>query len=195
MVKKLNLKTNDFPKKIAELMHSNQFLKMFSVVSMLIVILMLTAMIMLISRPPEIITFDLKGKVIQSTELPDPKVLIEEAIKEYIKHRYEWTPKTVENHLNKAKHFISSKSFRAYEEATLKVISFSTQREVSQKAFPINFKIDIKNQVAKVTGERVTSIQGLKAAGDLKLELHFQSGPHTNANPWGIYISKEVEIL
>lgn len=108
---------------------------------------------------------------------------------------YEWTPKTVETHLDKARHFISSKSFRAYEEATLKVISFSPQREVSQKAFPTNFKINIKNQVAQVTGERVTSIQGLKAAGDLKLELHFQSGLHTKANPWSIYISKEVEIL
>jgi hypothetical protein len=39
----------------------------------------------------------------------------------------------------------------------------------------------------------VTSIQGLKAAGNLKLELTFESGSRTEGNPWGLYISKERE--
>ena len=55
--------------------------------------------------------------------------------------------------------------------------------------------LHVKKQVAKVEGDRITSILGVRAAGSLKLELHFKSGPHTPRNPWGVYIAKEVELL
>lgn len=45
-----------------------------------------------------------------------------------------------------------------------------------------------------IVGDRITSIQSLKAAGDLKLELGFESGPRTFVNPWWVFISKEKEF-
>jgi hypothetical protein len=51
----------------------------------------------------------------------------------------------------------------------------------------------MKDGTALITGDRVTSIQGLKAAGNLKLQLTFESGQRTKENPWGIYITKEKE--
>ena len=36
---------------------------------------------------------------------------------------------------------------------------------------------------------------GIRAAGSLNLKLHFASGPHTQENPWGVYITREVEQL
>ena len=32
-------------------------------------------------------------------------------------------------------------------------------------------------------------------AGSLNLKLHFTSGSHTKENPWGVYITREVEQL
>ncbi len=34
---------------------------------------------------------------------------------------------------------------------------------------------------------------GIRAAGSLNLKLYFESGSHTEENPWGVYIRREVE--
>jgi hypothetical protein len=40
----------------------------------------------------------------------------------------------------------------------------------------------------------VAAIQGLKAAGNLRLELSFEGGTRTKENPWGLYVSKNEKI-
>lgn len=45
-----------------------------------------------------------------------------------------------------------------------------------------------------IVGDRIMSIQTLKAAGDLKLELVFESSQRSNENPWGIYFTREREL-
>lgn len=74
------------------------------------------------------------------------------------------------------------------------VIRFSVDKIVAQRAYPVEIRVDLKKGVAVIEGDRITSIQGLKAAGDLRLELGFESGPRTGQNPWGVYVSKEKEF-
>ena len=147
------------------------------------------------TKAPEVIAFDLQGNRIESQDLPNVKQMIEKAIRQYIKHRYEWTPKDVLMKLKKARGFITGNSQSSYNSATLKVAEFSVSKKASQLAFPTAIEIDLKKRVARISGERITSIMGVRAAGQLKLELHFKSGPHTPTNPWGVYISREVELL
>lgn len=75
------------------------------------------------------------------------------------------------------------------------MILFSINKKANQFAYPREVQIDLKKQTATIKGERITSIMGVRAAGDLHLELDFKDGPHTNSNPWGVYIAKEVELL
>ncbi|MGE3263190.1 MAG: hypothetical protein AB7K68_15525 [Bacteriovoracia bacterium] len=74
------------------------------------------------------------------------------------------------------------------------VIRFSVDKIVAQRAYPVEIRVDLKKGIAVIEGDRITSIQGLKAAGDLRLELGFESGPRTEQNPWGVYVSKEKEF-
>lgn len=195
MLKKINLKTNDLPKKMADLIHSNQFLKLFSFGSLALLILSFVTIIVMATKAPEIIAFDLQGNKIESEDLPHVKQMIEKAIRQYIRSRYEWTPKDVILKLKSARSFITGSSQSAYNASTLKVAEFSVSKKVSQLAYPTAIEIDLKKSVARISGERITSIMGVRAAGQLKLELHFKSGPHTKANPWGVYIAREVELL
>ena len=195
MIQTIKLQTNRLPKQIADLIHSNQFLKIFSFASMALLILAFVTIIILATKAPAVIAFDTSGNNIENLPKPNPKHMVEHAIRQYIKLRYEWTPKTVSTQLKTAKAFIANKSDNAYSQATSKVEEFSVSRKASQRAFPTEIKIDLKNQVAKISGERVTSIMGVRAAGELKLELHFSGGPHTTTNPWGVYIVREVELL
>jgi hypothetical protein len=53
--------------------------------------------------------------------------------------------------------------------------------------------VDLESHKVRITGDRLTSVQGLKAAGDLTLELEYQGGDRSKENPWGIFITKEKE--
>ena len=114
-------------------------------------------------------------------------------MREYLKYRYNWTPKTVSSQVGKAGDFILSSTRRAFEGSMQNVVRFSVDKIVAQRAYPVEIRVDLKNSVVVIEGDRITSIQGLKAAGDLRLELGFESGPRTEKNPWGVYISKDKE--
>ena len=187
MVKKINLQLNPMPKRMAELIHSNRFLKIFSLLSLVLLIFSLTAIILLSTKKPQIIAFDLNGEKI-SEELPKAEKMIERAIREYIKHRYEWEPKEVTEKLKKAKSFITKKQESNYLKSISKVAKFSMNKKVHQRVFPTNINVDIKEKIAHIRGERITSIMGIKAAGSLNLKLHFTNGSHTERTP-GEFIS------
>lgn len=192
-LKLIKLKSTELPRKLGELMHSNQFLKLFSIASLFLVGLMLIAVIVMATKEPTVITLNADGLKLEKTSIPKAEDQIREGIKRYLEKRYQWEPENVIKKLKESEEFITPKALRTFQDAVSNVAKFSVDKVVSQKVYPSDIKVDLKNQTALITGDRVTSIQGLKAAGNLKLELTFESGPRTKENPWGLYISKERE--
>ena len=195
MITSITLKRNEIPKKLAELIHSNQFLKLFGFGSLVVLVLSFITIITMVTKAPEVIVLDIQGNKLETQDVPSVKNFIEKAIREYIKHRYDWTHEDVIKKLEGAEVFITKGNRRGFKNSVQKVVDFSTGKKASQLAYPRKIEIDLKKQVAKIHGDRITSILGVRAAGSLKLELHFKSGPHTPRNPWGVYIAKEVELL
>lgn len=189
----IKIKSSELPIKIGELMHSNQFLKLFSLSALCLVALMLIAVILMAAKEPAVITLNFDGANLEKTNLPKAEDQIREGIKRYLEKRYQWEPENVIKKLKESEEFITPKALRAFQGAISNVAKFSVDKIVSQRVYPNDIQVDLKNQTALITGDRVTSIQGLKAAGNLKLELTFESGPRTKENPWGLYISKERE--
>lgn len=191
--KPIGLKTAQLPKMIGELWHSNQFLKMFSVTALVLVFMALGVILVMSIKEPLVITLGPDGKAIERTVLPKAEDQIREGIKHYLEKRYQWEPENVIKKLKESEQFISPQALKAFQGGVANVAKFSTEKIVSQKVYPEKIEINLKNQTALIMGERLTSIQGLKAAGNLNLELTFESGPRTEGNPWGLYISKERE--
>lgn len=192
-LKFIKLKSTELPKKVGELVHSNQFLKLFSLSALGLAGLMLIAVIVMATKEPTIITLNVDGSNLEKTVLPKAEDQIREGIKRYLEKRYQWEPENVIKKLRESEEFITPKALRAFQGAVANVAKFSVDKVVSQMVYPSEIKVDLKGQTALITGDRVTSIQGLKAAGNLKLELTFEYGSRTKENPWGIYISKERE--
>ncbi len=190
----IQLKIRSFPKSIAELTHSNQFLKLAVFASYLICVLMIALLFYQAIKPTMVLTMAPDGTVYQEAPKPDPKVEIERAVREYLNLRYNWTPETVAGQVEKAKSFILPSTRRAFDGSMQNVVRFSVEKVVAQRAYPVEIAVDLGNATVMLSGDRITSIQGLKAAGDLRLELSFESGPRTTENPWGVYISKEKEF-
>lgn len=187
------LKMASFPKMIGDLKHSVQFLKFFSVGAGMIVLLMALIIMNLVSKDLPVITFDSTGYAVAQTSLPKAEDQIREAVKYYLGKRYQWGPEDVIKKLKDSEDFITPKALRAFQMAVANVSKFSVEKIVTQRVYPDKIDVDLKKGTAFITGDRVTSIQGLKAAGNMKLELTFETGPRTVKNPWGLYISKERE--
>lgn len=193
MNENIKLKIRKFPKALAELSHSNQFLKISTLSSYGLCALMMMVIFYQASKPAYVLPLAPDASVYKEISKPDAKLEIENAIKEYIKYRYNWSPKTISEQVDKASVFILPPIKKKFNEAMKGVIRFSTEKMVEQRAYP-EVTVDLKKSIASVHGDRVTVIQGLKAAGDIHLELSFESGFRTNENPWGVYISREKEF-
>lgn len=187
------LKNSQFPKMLSDLSHTNQFLKIFSMVTLCLVLASFFVIFSLTNQEPVILTLTPEGKILEKTKMPKAEDLIREGINRYLEKRYTWVPSDVQKKLADSSFFVSPTSQKAFGEAMANIIHFSLEKQVAQKVYPSNIEINIKDGTALVTGDRVTAIQGLKAAGNLKLQLSFESGPRTKENPWGIYITKEKE--
>lgn len=191
--KTIGLKNSQLPKMVGELLHSNQFLKVFALSALALVFMGLGVTLVMTMKKPTVITLGTDGKSLERTNQPKAEDQVREGIKRYLEKRYQWEPENVIKKLKESEQFITPQALKAFQVAVANVAKFSTEKIVSQKVYPEKIEIDLKKQTALITGDRVTSIQGLKAAGNLKLELTFESGPRTQENPWGLYISKERE--
>ena len=191
--KPINLKNARLPKMIGELMHSNQFLKVFSISSLLLVFMVLGALMVMATKDPLVITLGPDGKALERVTLPKPEEQVQEAVKRYIEKRYRWEPESVTKKLKESEVFIQPTSVKAFQAAMLNIVKFSKEKIVSQTVYPSKIDVDMNKKTALISGDRITTIQGLKAAGNLKLELTFENGPRTDENPWGLYIAKERE--
>ncbi len=193
MNQSIQLKMKKLPKALGELTHSNQFLKMSAFSSYLLCGLLITLLFYQAIKPTAVITLAPDASVYQNIDAPKPENEIRQAVKEYLERRYQWEPKTVVKQLQAAQIFILPSTRKTFESSMANVARFSTEKLVSQRVYPEKILVNLEKRVVSILGDRITSIQGLKAAGDLKLELQFDFGPRTLTNPWGVYISKERE--
>lgn len=190
---KIKLEASKFPKALSDLIHSNQFLKLFSIFSVAVSVLSLILNLVVMNKAPLVLTLAADAKQIEQRDMPKPEDEIKTAIKRYIELRYKWEPNSVKDRLKLAEVFVAAQSLAAYQSATANVAKFSMDRQVMQRVYPDKIEVSLEKRTVAIFGDRVTAIQGLKAAGDLKLELSFDSGPRTKFNPWGVYIIKERE--
>jgi len=181
------------PRMIAELSHLNQYLKVFSLSSLALLFLMTTLCVLMTHKPPIVIAFTESGSALAAGTLPKAEDQIREGVKAYLELRYKWTPKDVPAKLAAADAFIGSASLKTYRLAMMGVSRFAIEKQVEQRIFPDRITVDLEKQTARITGDRITVAQALRAATPLQLWLKFESGPRTRENPWGLYFTQEKE--
>jgi hypothetical protein len=188
-----HLKNTNVPRMLGSLIHKNELLKFFAVALLLMSIIIGTVLTQIVSKPPVVIPLTGSGDILGDGSMPKPESEIKRAINAYLELRYKWEPKTVDDKLKNAEKFIAPQSLKAYRTQIANVARFSKEKLVTQKIYPSDLSVDLDGHKVRVVGDRITSVQGLKASGDLILELEYQGGDRTKNNPWGVYITKEKE--
>lgn len=193
MQEQTHIKIANYPKMIGQLIHSNQFLKVFSVTTLALALTLVILLFSVATREPTVIPLSPDAVELKTGSMPKADLEVKNAIQRYIQLRYQWKPESVKGNLEAARAFISPQSMKAYQAAITNLVEFSVQKVVEQRVYPSNLEVSLEKGAVYVTGDRITSIQGMKAAGGLNLELSFESGNRTKENPWGIYITREKE--
>lgn len=193
-MKQLKLQLPKLPRTIGELTHSIQFLKYNVVAAYLLVISTLALLFAESSKPPVLLTLSPAAIPLEAVTPPKPEEEIARAVRAYITLRYRWDQKTVGDRLHEAEAFIPATSRKAFQAASAGIVKFAQEKGVLQRVYPADaIVVDLNKKTALVTGDRVTAMQSLKAAADLRLVLEFEPGPRTRENPWGVYFVKEKE--
>lgn len=193
MTNAIILKTSKLPRIVGELTHSIQFLKIFSLSALGVCLGLVFVLLLVVEKPPVVLTLTPEAIPQRVIEPPKAETQVRTAVLRYIEKRYNWEPSTVIQRLKETQAFILPQNLKGFQSSLSEVSRFSIDKQVSQRAYPVEVQVDLAKKTVFVTGDRVSSIQGLKAAGDLKLALSFEGGPHTPENPWGLYITKERE--
>lgn len=191
--KNIELKSANLPKLLSDLTHSNQFLKLFSMFLFCVTLLSLATTFLLVAKPLTVITLAADGKTMAQTELPKLEDEIKAAITHYLDLRYKWTPQTVKSQLAGAQKMIHSSAIKAYQVAADNLVKFSVEKQVSQRIYANDIRVDLEKKTALIVGDRISAIQGMNAAGNLRLELSFEYGQRSSENPWGVYFLAERE--
>lgn len=178
---------------LGSLIYKNELLKFFAIAAMLTSILVSIVLTQEVSKQPVVVPLGQSGEYLSEGPMPKPEFEVRRAINAYLDFRYKWEPKNVDSQLKNAESFIAPQSLKAYRTQIANVARFSKEKLVTQKIYPSDVSVNLESHKVRVSGDRLTSVQGLKAAGDLVLELEYQGGDRSKENPWGIFITKEKE--
>jgi len=188
----IKLEIKKYPKMIELFAKENFNLKALLFFLLLLLLVNSLTTVYLLKRGPEVIALDSMGAVAKvETKITD--LQIQEAAKEYISARYSWTKDNVVLQLKKAEFFVLPSLVPSYRKSMLEVQKFVLEKKVTQRIYPKNISVDLKNSEIKITLDRITEFDQLKAATEMKLTLGFMVDSRTPINPWGIYITKESE--
>ena len=186
------IQTSKYPKIVTDLASQNHFLRMATLGQLVLTITCIIVIAFLAGRGPEVIALDGTGQVAEVTQAVNEQQVVT-MVKEYIKHRYSWTPESIEAALKKSEVFVYPSLLDPFRKSMLEVKKFVKDRKATQRVYPQNISVDLKNKTVLVTADRINEFESLKAATILNLKFEIELDDPTVLNPWGVFISKEVE--
>lgn len=185
---------NAFPIVWGDLAYQNHWMRKITLAALVVGALSLAGVIALLNRKPMVVFLDSQANVIRPGSLISTETEVEKMARRYLETRYLWEVANQGDQLIRAKSFIASQSLKAFEKTASDLVAFSKGKNVSQRIYPTKILVNSKESKIEVVADRITEIQGLRAATLLRVSLYFQSGPRTAENPWGIYVIKEEEV-
>ncbi|MGE0632162.1 MAG: TraE/TraK family type IV conjugative transfer system protein [Pseudobdellovibrionaceae bacterium] len=172
----------------------NRFLKYVLLVLSGLTVALLTTVCVLALRSTPVVVLNPETSVLLFPKAPDGKSLERELIrilKKYLILRHNWTYQTIESKAKEAQGYVASDFREKFLISLQEQIRLAKEKEVSQRLYPDEPEIDLKNKTAVVGAERVLIINGIRAGQPMIFELGFNFGERTADNPEGIYITSE----
>lgn len=173
----------------------NVVLKWFVIGLLFLALFLTVALTILACRKPKLIALNNQATAVLKIVPPGEEILraeLERVVREYAVTHYTWDYTTIESAHEKAAHYVAPAFRSSFMKTNEEQIRFVKEKKVSQRVYlPIPPTIETKKLTARVRLDRVYQIEGLSGSAPFTLDLAFEYGPRTGANPEGIYITDE----
>ena len=172
----------------------NQILKGLTALLVALVAIQSIALVILSLRKPVLIAVSGSETKVLAAVPPNAEMLEQEArriITAYIKARHTWEWNQIETHLKEAARFVDSDFEKSFRKATAEQVRLAKEKKVSQIFYPTNIALNLDAKTAKVTGDRILMVDGLRATNPMTVEVRFRLNQRTSANPEGVYVTAE----
>jgi hypothetical protein len=173
----------------------NLILKWLLILSMVTILGESTCLCFLSLRHPDLIALGEKETKFLTLTPPKPELLrseLERTVSNYALTHYNWDWNSVEKAHKEASKYVSEKFQKAFIASNVEQMKLAKEKKVVQKVYLAQTPdIDTDKLTAKITLDRIFSIEGIKATSPLTLEISFEYGPRTSENPEGIYVIGE----
>jgi TraE protein len=127
-----------------------------------------------------------------------PKEFLESEAKRviglYLQSRHNWDSNTITQSIGTAAQYVDEAFRKTYLQANETQIRIAKEKRISQKFYTNEIKVDLAQGKATVRGDRIISVDGLRAVSPLAFNLDFRMGKRIEANPEGVYIISEQLI-
>jgi hypothetical protein len=176
----------------------NVFLKgLLSVLAVLFLIQSITLTIMALRKPVLVAIGPAETKIFNV--IPPGEELLSAELKRlvrlYVETHYNWDFTTIERAHAEAARFVSEKFVKAFMAANADQVKQAKEKKITERVYPSSeIQVDPKTLTARVTMDRIFSVDGIRATSPLSLDVTFEYGPRTTQNPEGIYIIGEKVI-
>jgi hypothetical protein len=173
----------------------NLILKWILIFALCLISIETASLSVLALRKPIVIAIgDSETKIFTFTP-PKPELLrseLERWVTNYVEAHYNWDFSTIEKAHEKASLFVAEQFRKAFATSNSEQVKLAKERKVVQRVYlskpPM---IDVDKMTARITVDRIFSVEGIKASAPLTLEIGFEYGPRTSMNPEGIYVTGE----
>ncbi len=172
----------------------NRFLKYLLLIFCAVSMIELCAITVLSLRKPILIGVGKEQTKWNIAEEPSPETLTREInriIIRYLKTRHSWEWQNIEAKSKESAGLVAPEFKDKFTVSYQEQIRLAKEKQVSQKIYPEEPQVDLKNKTASVVTERILIVNGLRASQPLNFEIGFEFGERSEANPEGIYITSE----
>ncbi len=172
----------------------NQILKGLTALLVALVIIQSVALVILSLRKPVLIAVSGSETKVLAAVPPNAEILEQETrriITAYIKARHTWEWNQIEAHLKEAARYVDSDFEKGFRKATAEQVRIAKEKKISQVFYPTNVAINLESKTAKITGDRILMIDGLRATNPMTVEVSFRLNQRNSANPEGVYVTSE----
>lgn len=172
----------------------NQILKGLTAFLIVLVAIQSVALVILSLRKPVLIAVSGAETKVLAAVPPNTEILEQETrriVAAYIKARHNWEWNQIEAHLKEAVRYVDADFEKAFKKATAEQIRLAKEKKISQVFYPTNITLNLDAKTAKVSGDRILMIDGLRATNPMTVEVTFRLNQRSAANPEGVYITAE----
>lgn len=160
----------------------------------LILILSTTTTILSVRKPVVIAVSSEETKLLEG-KVPSDLIIqaeVKRVISGYLLNHYNVSPGTIDEAYSKAAKYVSDAFVKSFLSSNVAQIKIVKEKNLNQKLFVTDIQVDLKNEKAKVSAEKILILGELRSATSLQLEVGFTLGARTSQNLEGVYVTSET---